>query len=219
VPSLILLFAKGREYYVAGAYPMLYASGAVVAERRLATVLPSPGLWRKAIWAALVLDALIAAAFTLPVAPVNSAWFKIAKQLNGDFVEEIGWPELVQTVAQVRDSLPAAERVHLGILGANYGEAGAINLYGPQYGLPRAISGANSFWYRGYGDPPPETLIVVGLSQAYVERTFTSCRLAAHTWNRFGVANEETVRHPDIFLCGAPVQGWPEFWKHFQYYG
>jgi hypothetical protein len=42
-----------------------------------------------------------------------------------------------------------------GILAGNYGEAGAINLYGPAYGLPEAMSGINSYWLCGYGDPPP----------------------------------------------------------------
>jgi hypothetical protein len=94
-------------------------------------------------------DIAFAAAFALPLAPINSAWFKMAKEFNGDFqCEEIGWPELVETVAHIRDSLPRQDRVHLGILATNYGEAGAVNLYGTQYGLPRAISGVNSFSER-----------------------------------------------------------------------
>jgi hypothetical protein len=42
------------------------------------------------------------------------------------------------------------------------GKLGAVNLYGPAYGLPTAISGMNSNWERGYGDPPPQTVIVLG---------------------------------------------------------
>ena len=77
----------------------------------------------------------------------------------------------------------------------------------------------NSFWYRGYGDPPPQTLIVIGLSQKFVDQHFESCKLAGHTWNQYGIKNEETVDHPDIFVCGPPKVGWPEFWKDFRYYG
>ncbi len=124
--------------------------------------------------------------------------------MQGDFREQIGWRELVQEVAKIRDSLTPEERAHLGIIGTNYGEAGAINLYGPEYGLPRAISGVNSFWYRGYGDPPPQTVIVIGLSRKYMDDSFESCRLAGHTWNLYGVKNEETVDHPDIYVCGPP---------------
>jgi hypothetical protein len=131
----------------------------------------------------------------------------------------LGWPELVQTVAQIRDSLPAQDRAHLGILAANYGEAGAINLYGPRYGLPTPISGVNSFWQRGYGDPPPETMIVLGFSQRFRDRTFSSCQLAGHTPNPYDIENEETSDHPDIYVCRGLRQPWPEFWKDFHYYG
>src|SRR5262249_26382013 len=150
---------------------------------------------------ALAVDAAIAVAFTLPIAPPPSRWFQLANTINGDFREEIGWPEMVETVARIRDSLPPEDRVHLGILGTNYGEAGAVNLYGPKYGLPRAISGVNSFWYRGYGDPAPEVVIVLGLSRSVAETKFQKCDLVAYTSNRFNVANEETTRHPDIFVC------------------
>jgi hypothetical protein len=85
--------------------------------------------------------------------------------------------------------------------------------------LPRAISGVNSFWYRGYGDPAPQTLIVIGLSRKFMDEHFESCRLAGHTRNAYGIENEETVDHPDIFVCGPPKVGWPEFWKDFRYYG
>jgi len=171
------------------------------------------------VWAALTADMLVAAAVMLPISPVNSSWWNFAVKINEDFREEIGWPELVDTVAKIRDSLPPEDRTQLGILGANYGEAGAINLYGPRYGLPPAISGINSFWQRGYGDPPPETLIVVGLSRGFLENKFAGCEVAGHTWNRFGILNEETRSHPDIFVCRHLRGSWPEFWKSFRYFG
>jgi hypothetical protein len=220
VPLLLFAIAKGRDYYVAPAYPMLYAAGSVWGERWLAGM---KSTWANAIraaaWTALAFDIVLAATFFLPVAPVNSSWGRLAFKLQGDYPEEIGWPELVQTVAGIRDSLPATDRARLGVLAGNYGEAGAINLYGPDYGLPRAISGINSFWAQGYGDPPPETLIVIGLSQHFVDENFISCRIAAHTWNQYGIANEETAEHPDIYVCHGLRQSWPEFWKDFRYFG
>ena len=220
VTLVLFMVARGRWYYLAPAYPMLYTAGAVQGEGWLATMPRSRAMTvRWVVWAALTVDVLAAIAFWLPTAPVNSGWWKISNAMQGDYREEMGWPELVQEVARIRDSLSPEERAHLGIIGTNYGEAGAVNLYGPQYGLPRAISGVNSFRQWGYGDPPPQTLIVIGLSHEYVNDHFESCRLAGHTWNRYGVKNEETVDHPDIFVCGSPTQGWPEFWKHFRYYG
>jgi hypothetical protein len=107
----------------------------------------------------------------------------------------------------------------VGILAGNYGEAAAVDLYGPAYGLPAAISGIDSYWLRGYGNPPPQTLIVAGLSQQDALRIFQNCDLAGHTSNRYGVKNEETRDHPDIFVCRRLRVSWPDFWKHFQYFG
>jgi hypothetical protein len=219
-PLVIFVIAKGRAYYLAAAYPMLYAAGSVWVERALVCVGSTlQKLVRVLVWAALLTDIVIMGAITLPIAPANSTWAAHAMKINGDFREELGWPELVQTIAEIRDSLSAEERAQLGILTGNYGEAGAVNLYGAQFGLPRAISGVNSFWQRGYGDPPPQTLIVVGADLDDLQGEFASCRLAADIWNRFGVENEETRDHPNIFVCHTLRKPWPEFWKTFRYFG
>jgi Dolichyl-phosphate-mannose-protein mannosyltransferase len=220
IPFVLFIVAKGRGYYLAPAYPMLYAAGATQIEKWLGKL---RGRWSRPIWVmagiALFANILIAAAVAVPIAPIHSAWWRTASRINGDLVEEVGWPELVETIARVRDSLPESDRAHLAILAGNYGEAGAINLYGPRYGLPTAISGTNSYWQRGYGNPPPETVIVVGFSREFVERCFETWTVAAHSWNRYGVANEETKDHPDIFVCRGLRQRWPDFWKGFQRYG
>jgi hypothetical protein len=256
VPLVLFVAMRGRDYYLAPAYPMLYAAGAVWVEKkigskearkqrsketekeednaetqrtpRFAEKSSENGKWRMenggrasrwagvvrgVVWAALMADVLIAAAVGLPIAPVNSTWWKLAAKVNIVFPEEIGWPEFVETVAQVRDRLPAEERARAGILAGNYGELGALNLYGEKYGLPRAISGVNSSWERGYGDPAPETLIVVGYSREFLEKHFASCEVAGRVWNKYGVANEETREDADIFVCRGLKESWAEFWK------
>src|SRR5208282_5291506 len=162
---------------------------------------------------------LVSAAIVLPIAPPGSLWWQFADKANGgNFNEEIGWPELAQTVASVRDSLPVEERSRLGILAGDAGQAGAINLYGPALRLPRAICGMNSHWFRGYDDPPPETVIVVGMSREFTQSTFESFRIAGHVSNRFGIGNS-SIRNADIFVCHGLRQTWPLFWQGFQYYG
>jgi dolichyl-phosphate-mannose-protein mannosyltransferase len=220
IPLALFVIAKGRGYYLAAAYPMLYAGGSVLGEHWLASMRRTWAIaFRALAWTALLADIVFFGTFLLPVGQINSRWWTVANQIQGDYCEELGWEELTQTVAQIRDSLPAEDRAHLGILAGNYGEAGAINLFGNRYGLPRAISGINSFWARGYGDPPPQTLIIIGLSRRFLEKNFASCQLAGHTWNQFGVKNEETEDHPDIFVCRGLRQPWPDFWKDFQYFG
>lgn len=218
VPLVLFLVLRGRDYYLAPAYPVLYAAGAVWVEGRVERRKGKRENGRgwvvgRVIWACLVLDVVIAGAVALPIAPVNSRWWKFAAQVDSVLPEEIGWPEFAETVAQVRDGLPAEERARVGILAGNYGELGALNLYGERYGLPRAISGVNSSWERGYGYPTPETLIVVGYPREFLEKHFDSCEVAGHPWNRYGVANEETMEDPDIFVCRGLKDKWEEFWK------
>jgi hypothetical protein len=218
-PLAIFLVGKGRGYYLMPAYSFLYAAGGVWGERwssKLGSRQARP--IRAAVAAALAISIAGAAAVGLPLAPVPSAWFRAADAMNITLRDEIGWQDLVSTLAQLRDSLPVESRAHLGILAENYGEAGAINLYGPSRGLPRAISGVNSSWERGYGAPPPQILIIVGFPPAFVEANFDSCRLAAQNTNSLGIVNEETTERRDIFLCGPPKAGWPQFWRTFQYF-
>ena len=220
VPLLLFVIAKGRGYYLAAAYPMLYAAGGAWGEGWLAGMQRGrANLLRGVVWLALMADMVFAAAIMLPLAPVNSGLWRFASKINRDLREELGWPELAETVVQIRDKLSAEDRAQLGILAGNYGEAAALNLYGPQYGLPTAISGTNSFWLRGYGQPPPKTVIVLGFSQRWVEERFSWCELAGHAWNRYGVPNEESEDHPDIFLCRDLQQPWPEFWRNFRRFG
>ena len=60
---------------------------------------------------------------------------------------------------------------------------------------------------------------MLGLSREYAERTFAGCRVAGHISNPYGVENEESRYHPDIFVCGGPRLSWPEFWKRYQNFG
>lgn len=216
-----LWIARGRDYYVAPAYPMLMAAGAVWGEAWMRSLQPA-GQRRilRATWITLAIGAVTVACVVLPVAPINSQWWRVADTVNGGcFNMQIGWPELARTVAGVAASLPSDQRAHMGIIAGDEGEAGAVNRYGAAYGLPRAISGMNSNWLRGYGDPPPQTVIAVGMDPKFMRQHFTSCHLAGRLGNPHGVTNDTIGGYYDVFVCGPPLAGWPAFWEHFQYFG
>jgi hypothetical protein len=219
IPLTLFLVGKGRGYYLAGAYPMLMAMGGVLGERWVESLSKLP---RRAVegvfFALLVGSGLYMSAVVIPWAP-SGALRNFALKNNGDLREEIGWDDLVKTVAGIRDSLPAEQRENVGVMVRNYGEQGAIEILGPAYHLPPPISGTNSAWLRGYPVPPPSTLIVLGTSRDDAERMYTSCRLAGHNGNTLGVHNEESEDHPDIFVCNGPRLAWPEFWKEYQGFG
>jgi 4-amino-4-deoxy-L-arabinose transferase-like glycosyltransferase len=217
---VILMAVRGRDYYLAPAYPMMLAAGAAWSEIWLRP-LPAQRQTRilRVAWAALGINGLIIAALILPFAPINSAWWRAQDAVSHQFNMQIGWPELARTIAQVRDSLPAADRASVGVMAADEGEAGAVNLYGCAYGLPRAISGMNSNWLRGYGDPPPQTVIAVGFKSGEINQIFASCQAAAKLWNPYGVVNDTFRDRDQVYVCRNIRAPWPEFWKHFQYYG
>jgi hypothetical protein len=220
ISFMLFLVMQGRSYYLGAAYPMLYAAGAVTWEHWLNTRPQGRArVWKAATWAAVGLSVLVAVGLMTPVAPVNSPLWEISSSVHDNFSEQIGWPELVETVAQIYNGLPEEERAQTGILTGNYGEAGAINLYGSEYGLPRAISGVNSLWLRGYGDPAPEQVIVLGFTQEAAEQFFESCTQVGQVTNRFNVENEETEDHPTIWLCRQPRLPWEQMWPQMQHFG
>ncbi len=218
IPFLIYLVTRGRGYYLASAYPMLIAAGAVFWERWPASPAPSKiiSVFRPS-WIALGIGAIFAGALALPIAPVNSAWWNVVGEVHDTFTEQIGWHDMVATVADIYEGLPEDEKAQAGILAAENDEAAALNLYGPQYGLPKAISGSDTFWLRGYGDPPPETLIIVGHTRSDVDSAFEQCKVAGTITNPYGVEND--LRDPPtIYICREPRWPWPELWKKVKRY-
>lgn len=219
VPLALFYFGKGRGYYVAAAYPMLFAMGSVAASRWFASL---PRWGRRTVagvyFTGLATFGVYIGAVIVPLA-ASGPLRDFALQNNGDLRDEIGWNELVKTVAGIRDSLPADQQANLGVVVGNYGEQGAIEMLGPAYHLPPPISTTNSAWLRGYPTPPPTTLILVGVSREDAEEIFTGCRLAGHNGNSEGIKNEESQDHPDIFVCGPPRMPWPELWKQHQSFG
>ncbi len=219
--AALLLFAVagGRSYYLAPAYPMLLAAGAVACEQWLARLQPNMQRWSRVVIGIGLAGALVTgAAVGLPWAPVNSTGWRISRAAHDNFAEQVGWPEYVAQVAAVYRSLPPAERAQTGIYANNYGEAGAIDLYGPGHGLPRAISPVNSFWFRGYGAPPPTTVIVLGDDAHGMRDTPADCTLAARFRNPWHVENEETS-HPDIYVCRNLRVPWSQLWPAKPSYG
>ena len=207
VPIALFCIAKGRGYYTAGAYPALMAMGAVAAERWTAK-LPALGKFsiRAVYFAAFAFVSAYICAVVIPFAQ-SGPLRDFALKNNGDLREEFGWDELVRTVASIRDSLPPEQQAHLGITVGNYGEYGAIEIFGPAYHLPQPIGTTNSEWYRGYPTPQPTTIIALGLAEQ-ANKIFTNCRLAGHNGNSHGIRNEESLYHPDIFVCGPPRKPW-----------
>jgi len=217
--TLFALFGA-RSYYTAPLYPMLLAAGCVWFESWADALRPA---WSRVVvrtqWAALVTGGFAVLLLVTPVAPFGSAIWKITSRLHDQFREEFGWPDLAQNVAKVYGSLSQEERARAGILTGNYGEGGALSLYGPGLGLPPAMTLTNSFWYRSFDPREPETVVVVGFDLDEARRLFATCVVAGNNDNAFHVENEESRDHPDILVCRDLKMPWKLYWSTHRRFG
>ena len=133
------------------------------------------------------------------------------QKINYDLAESIGWPQQVALVGREFDALPPSLRRSTTILAGNYGEAGAIERYRSDYGLPEVFSGANNFWLWG---PPPASdtaAIAVNVDPALLRREFRHVRLVATFWNGLGVSDDE--EGAQIFLATGLRSSWTRAWR------
>jgi hypothetical protein len=181
----IFFALHGKIYYLSPIYPMLYAAGAVVVESWLDRPL---GTWLKP---AIVVTLLVMGAYIAPIpVPILSPDHFIAymKQLPVKlpvnehshlravlpqwYSDQFGWHEVVAETAVAWNRLNPDERRECGIFAQDYGQAGAIDFFGHEYGLPHAISGDRSYWIWGPGRYSGKCLIVLDDSQEKLESLF-----------------------------------------------
>jgi 4-amino-4-deoxy-L-arabinose transferase-like glycosyltransferase len=205
--TVVVAFAAtaGQGYYTAGIYPVLIAAGAVRLEERVRR----PGT----VLAGAAAAALVFVPASLPVLSAStlsdSPWSGLAENQ----LETVGWPELTRQVAAAYATIPAEQRADSTILTDNYGEAGAVDRYGPSLGLPYAYSGLNAF---GYWGPPPQTaswVIVVSEGGPPVP-LLRQCRYVRRVTNSSDVDNEES-QFAAIYVYRAPAAGWAATWPRF----
>ena len=225
VTLLTLLLADGRFYYLAPAYPMLLAGGAVAIERWLTA--PRWRWVRPTYLSLLAVAGGLTALIVLPLLPpetyirythfIGISEPKIehrqASELPQLLADRCGWPEMVAAVAKVYNSIPADERAQTAIFGRNYGEAGAIDFYGPKLGIPKAISGHVNYWYWGPRNYTGESMIVLGdTPRERLEQYFGRVEAVGVVGNPYAMASE----HFTIYLCREPKGGetldqlWPK---------
>lgn len=220
VTFVLFLINQGRGYYTGPAYVMLMAAGCVWFEswfERLGGKKRQLGYG--VLWTMQVLGGLIGVILMKPIGVINSTLWDFRSDVSGDlFVEMVGWEDLTRQVAEIYQAIPESEKPRTVILAGNYGEAGAIDLYGDEYGLPRMITGTNSMWYRGYGNPEPQTVIVVGFEGDYARHFFKLCEYSGTVTNSYNVQNEETTFHTGLYICREPRRPWSEMWQEMQWF-
>jgi 4-amino-4-deoxy-L-arabinose transferase-like glycosyltransferase len=216
-PAYVVLCAAvvvtgGKAYYLAAYVPVLLGAGA---QPTIAWLGRGRATLRRTLIAlALVSTAAGTVLFALPVLPVGFVHRTPLVSLNYDAGETIGWPTFVAQIAEVYDHVPPSQRGATSILASNYGEAGAVDRFGPAFGLPHAFSGDDGFWYWG---PPPSsahTLVAIGFGRQQLERSFAHCQLHRRLDNGVGVDNQEQGQ--PVWVCTTPRASWRVLWPRFR---
>jgi len=225
VLSLLYVSLDAKVYYLAPIYPVLFAAGA-----------PAIAAWSHRVrplsvaYAALLFVAGLAIApEAFPLLPLNAflryqqifdvRGVKMERHPEGKvpqhFADQLGWHTLVAELRRAYDRLPPDQRRKAVIFTRDYGQASAVDFFGPRYGLPRAISGHNNYYLYGTRGASGQVVLSVGVPQAKLATEFRSIR-------RVGFYHDPYVL-PDfnnlpVYLCTHPVEPLALWWPAAKHY-
>jgi 4-amino-4-deoxy-L-arabinose transferase-like glycosyltransferase len=223
--AVVIVAMSPRVYYLFPVFPILFAGGGVWLERWLA----QPRLvWARFGYPALMLlGGALFAPLAIPVLPPET-YIRYTKAIGLQqpaiethklgplpqiFADQFGWDEMAASVAGVYNSLPPDVRARTAIFAQTYGQAGAIDLFGPKYGLPPAISGHQNYFLWGPRGYSGESMIVMDDGKENLERLFSSVQKAGRVDHPYSMP----YQHFDVFYCRGlrePLaQLWPQVKK------
>lgn len=226
---VIFMVQNARFYFLAPAYPMLFAAGATAFERffrRRRWTWPGP-----AYVAVLAIAGVVVAPITVvPALPVGTL-AAITGAAGGDggletetrevdelpqpFADRFGWENMAATVSGVHRDLPRTDRPRSCILTGNYGEAAAIEFFGDKESLPRVISGHNSYHIWGPGNCTGEVLVSVGVPRGDLEELFGNIEQADTVTCDYCMPDENGI---SVFVLRDPRMPLAEAWPRLGHY-
>jgi hypothetical protein len=225
------LLAHGKNYYSAPMYTVAFAGGALAVENFLSRArLTQKAALRTALQTAVVVLAILGIfpllPLVLPILPINrylqfqellpfalprSEHSHMGTPLPQHYADEFGWEEMVAATAQVYHGLSPQEQTKTAIFANNYGEAAAIDFFGPNYGLPKAISGHQTYFYWGPRYYTGEIVIVLGSANPDNDRKyFESVQVVTELHNAYSLPSEQRP----ILLCRGLKQNLQTFWPN-----
>jgi len=238
----VFFVLHGKNYYLSPIYPMLLAAGAVSIEaaierRKIASaeaesvrVSPNRLVWLKPVIIVLLLasgahlaplvvpilspDKFLAYLKYLPMKPPVMEHGHERAPLPQWYSDQFGWEEIVAETAKAYNQLAPAERPGCGIFAQNYGQAGAIDFFGPRYGLPPALSGHQTYWLWGPRGYSGNCLVVLGDTRERLEELFEHVEyVGTSADNPFALEKEIAV-----YICrgakfGSLEKIWPQLKK------
>jgi Dolichyl-phosphate-mannose-protein mannosyltransferase len=227
IVMIIFIVLHGKSYYALPIYPILMAAGGVALEQLFFGV--QRRRWLASAYCSLIVIAgLVTLPFGVPLLPVDtfirySEILPYARgvkterdptvalpQLYGDM---FGWKNMAASVTRVYHGLPPQEQSGCAILAGNYGEAGAIDYYGPALGLPKAISGHNNYFLWGPRNYSGQCVIVFGENADRYARLFGEAQLLATITDEHAMPSEQGVH---VYICRKPSAPLAILWPNFK---
>ena len=215
------IILHGKSYYLAPAYPMLFAAGGVGVERVFANRLR----WVKpGFLVLLIASGALLAPMVVPILPPGKlvAYIRAiglqpprtetshTASLPQIFADQFGWQEMVASVGHVYNHLRPEDKQRAAIFCQNYGEAGAIDFFGPKFGLPPAISGHQNYFLWGPRDWTGEVALVLDTRDDNEREQFASVedlgQIVSSPWAM------PFERRMHIYLCHDLKANVREFW-------
>jgi 4-amino-4-deoxy-L-arabinose transferase-like glycosyltransferase len=222
----VLLVTQGKNYYVSPVYPMMFAVGAVAFTQWFTSA------WSRGAYTALLaVSGILLAPLSLPLlrpetylryehalgtGPIIKAENQPTGRLPQFFADEFGWEDMVRKTAAVYWSLPPDERARTAIFANDWGEAAAVDYFGPKYGLPRAIAVHNSYWLWGSRGYDGSTMIVLGSDgtgdRQHFQSVIDSGQKTDNPWSR-------EDEHFTIWLCRGLKWNLQAVWPQLKKWG
>lgn len=215
----LLVVVKAKIYYLAPAYPALFAGGAVLFEERVR----AGARWlRPVAVGVLVLGGAALAPLSLPILSIDATEryvtaatfgaFGDAQELTADLRGQFGWHERVAAVATAYRSLTPSDRANAVVWGGSYGVAGAIDYFGAPYGLPKAVSGHMTYFLWGLPEHPIDVAVAIGVPREDLDKVFYEVTIAVEI-DLKDVSPRD--RHLSVAVCRKPTvdlhRAWPAF--------
>ncbi len=222
--AAVIVTLSPRIYYLWPAFPVLFAAGSVMWESWLER--PRRQWLKLAYPILMVATGALLSPLVIPILPPES-YIRYTKTLHLEppaiethklgplpqiYADQFGWEEMAATVAGVYNNLPAEDRARTAIFAQNYGQAGAIDLFGPKYSLPPAISGHQNYYLWGPRDYTGESVIVMQGQQQDLEQRFTTVQKVASVYHPYSMPYE----HFDVFYCRGLKQSLQELWPQLK---
>jgi hypothetical protein len=218
--TAIIIGSHGKDYYLAPAYPTMFAAGAVVCA--------GINRWRRRAWiAAMIVLSIPIAPIVLPILDppalanyLNHSHLRprpveregIGAPLTQVFSDEMGWRQMEKQVATVYRSLPPEDRARAAILAWNYGEASALDVYGRDDGLPAPICGQLQYYLWGTRGHDGSVIIQVNGDPNLMARACEKSEVVG----QFGSPYVMPYENGPIILCHGLRQPLDQVWYRFR---